>query len=125
MCSDWLDFMPDDGPLDSVDWRPCVAELPELDGALCWAEEPDRPSLPVPVPCACAKPAPAISAAAATDIIKRLLIQSLLTCWRHPRQQRKQSRWGSGREAVPPVLFSKRAMNRFAAKLLQLKFVKT
>src|SRR4051812_6859962 len=79
--SDWLDFMPDDASPDPVASRFCVAaELPEPDdGALCWAEEPDCPCWPIPPPCAWANPAPAISAAAATEIIKRLVIECLLT----------------------------------------------
>jgi hypothetical protein len=58
-----------------------AAEFPD-DGALCCAVEPDDgASRLVPVPCALAKPVPAISAAAATDIIKRLVIEHLLTCF--------------------------------------------
>src|ERR1700730_9357812 len=75
--SDWVAFMPDEGLVG--------AELPRSeDGApcLCWAVEPaDGCSRLVPVPCALAKPAPAISATAATDIIKRLVIESLLRCF--------------------------------------------
>src|SRR5271155_175359 len=72
------------GPLVSD----CVAFMPDgaivlaagaFDGALCSAGAPAAgPSL-LMVPCALAKPAPAISAAAATDIIKRLVIEYLLT----------------------------------------------
>ena len=39
-----------------------------------------RPPSRLMVPCALAKPVPAISAAAATEIIKRLVIEYLLTC---------------------------------------------
>ncbi|HEY3028665.1 MAG TPA: hypothetical protein VGJ68_00615, partial [Bradyrhizobium sp.] len=49
------------------------------DGALCWTLEPADGCSFVPVPCALAKPAPAISATAATDIIKRLVIEYLLS----------------------------------------------
>jgi hypothetical protein len=46
------------------------------EGAFCWTVPPaDGASRLVPVPCAFAKPAPAISAAAATDIIKRLVME--------------------------------------------------
>jgi hypothetical protein len=48
------------------------------DGALCWTlEPPDDPSRLMPVPCAFAKPVPAIRATAATEIMKRLLIEYL------------------------------------------------
>jgi hypothetical protein len=43
-------------------------------------EPDDGASRLVPVPCAFAKPVPAISAAAATDIIKRLVMEFLLAC---------------------------------------------
>jgi|ERR1700728_4458078 hypothetical protein len=46
------------------------------DGAACSA---DGALCSVPVPCALANPVPAISAAAATDIIKRLVMEYLLT----------------------------------------------
>src|ERR1700677_1744388 len=46
----------------------------------------------VPVPCALANPVPAISAAAATDIIKRLVMEYLLMCSHCPRRQRKEMR---------------------------------
>src|SRR5229473_1300537 len=92
--SDCVAFMPDDGLFFS---SACVAFMPDEglfsvaeDGALCWALEPaDGCSRFVPVPCALAKPVPAISAAAATDIIKRLVIEYLLTCFHCPRRQRK------------------------------------
>jgi hypothetical protein len=45
------------------------------EGALCWALEPVDGSLLIPVPCAFAKPVPAISAAAATEIIRRLVME--------------------------------------------------
>src|SRR6266436_2225744 len=105
LSSDCVAFMPDEGPFFSSD---CVAfmsdegfdwaaEFPRSeDGALCWALEPaDGCSRLVPVPCALAKPAPAISATAATDIIKRLIIECLLRCFHCPRRQR------SGRAHVP------------------------
>src|SRR4051794_4691889 len=48
-------------------------------GALCCVAGPDDgASRLMPVPCALAKPVPAISAAAATDIKKRLLMEYLL-----------------------------------------------
>src|SRR5712672_3107998 len=73
--SDCVAFMSDEG----FDW---AAEFPRSeDGALCWALEPAEGCSFVPVPCALAKPAPAISATAATDIIKRLVIESLLRCF--------------------------------------------
>jgi hypothetical protein len=50
------------------------------DGAFCCMEEPADGSRLVPVPCALAKPVPAISAAAATDIRKRLVMEYLLAC---------------------------------------------
>jgi hypothetical protein len=52
----------------------------ESDGAFCWTVEPADGSRLVPVPCAFAKPVPAISAAAATDIRKRLVMEYLLAC---------------------------------------------
>src|SRR6266446_7045044 len=90
LSSDCVAFMSDEG----FDW---AAEFPRSeDGALCWALEPaDGCSRLVPVPCALAKPAPAISATAATDIIKRLIIECLLRCFHCPRRQR------SGRAHVP------------------------
>src|SRR6202022_519779 len=89
--SDCVAFMPDEGFVGSAASRLLgAAEFPE-DGALCWrVEPPDGASRLVPVPCALAKPAPAISAAAATDIIKRLVIEYLLTCFHCPRRQRKE-----------------------------------
>src|SRR5664279_1948184 len=73
------------------------------EGALCWvAAPPAAPPSRVapPVPCAWAKPAPAISAAAATDIIKRLVIEYLLKCLHCPRRQRKEL------HEVPPVSYT-------------------
>jgi len=62
------------------------------DGALCWTVEPaDGASRPGPVPCALAKPVPAISAAAATDTIKRLVMEFLLKCLHCPRRQRRET----------------------------------
>src|ERR1700722_18043557 len=61
------------------------------DGALCWTAEPAAgASRLIPVPCAFAKPVPAISATAATDTIKRLVIERLLTCLHCPRRQRNE-----------------------------------
>src|SRR5215216_5361093 len=56
---------------------PDEAPPPRSDeGALCCAAEPADPaSRPIPAPCAFAKPVPAISAAAATEIKKRLVIR--------------------------------------------------
>src|SRR5712671_6839494 len=89
LSSDCVAFMSDEG----FDW---AAEFPRSeDGALCWALEPAEGCSFVPVPCALAKPAPAISATAATDIIKRLVIESLLRCFHCPRRQR------SGKAHVP------------------------
>src|ERR1019366_5989699 len=76
-----------EGPVDSVASRFAgAAELPRsVDGAapwLCWAAEPaDGPSRPIPVPCALANPVPAINAAVAAVIIKRFIIEYLLTCF--------------------------------------------
>jgi hypothetical protein len=74
--------MPDVLPLSRC-MVPDEAPPPRSDeGALCCAAEPADPaSRPIPVPCAFAKPVPAISAAAATEIKKRLLIECLLTCF--------------------------------------------
>jgi hypothetical protein len=70
---------PDDGLVDSVASRLVGAAdgaARSDDGALCWMVEPaDGASRLVPVPCALAKPVPAISAAAATEIIKRLVME--------------------------------------------------
>jgi hypothetical protein len=44
------------------------------------------------VPCALANPVPAISAAAATDIIKRLFMEYLLKRLHCPRRQRREMR---------------------------------
>jgi hypothetical protein len=60
------------------------------DGAPCCIVEPDGASRPAPGCCALAKPVPAISAAAATEIIKRLVMEYLLTWFHCPRQQRNQ-----------------------------------
>src|SRR6266403_239044 len=75
--SDCVAFIPDEGPLGSAALRfDGAAELPCSDGALCWTVEPaDGASRLVPVPCALANPVPAISAAAATEIIKRLVME--------------------------------------------------
>ena len=48
------------------------------DGALCAGAEPALPPAAPPVPCAKANPLPAINAAAATEIIKRLVMEYLL-----------------------------------------------
>src|SRR3954453_1541689 len=88
--SDCVAFMPDDGLVDSAPPRFAgAAEFPRS-GALCWAEPAGDRSRSDPVPCAFAKPAPAISATAATDTIKRLVIEYLLACLHCPRQQRQE-----------------------------------
>src|SRR5437899_1392958 len=127
--SDWLAFMSDEGfeALSSARWllaapgdfsSDCVAFMPDEglfsaaefprseDGALCWALEPaDGCSRSFPVPCALAKPAPAISATAATDIIKRLIIECLLRCFHCPRPTTKREGSCSAILPVPPTLF--------------------
>src|SRR5260370_12628720 len=92
------------------------------DGALCWSVEPaDGASRLIPVPCALAKPVPAISATAATDIIKRLVMEYLLRVFALPAPTTKGDARCSAISAVPPILFCECAMNRFAAKIAQTK----
>src|SRR6266403_5297587 len=82
--SDCVAFMPDEGLFSA-------AEFPRSeDGALCCAVEPADGCSFVPVPCALAKPAPAINATAATDIIKRLVIEYLLSVCIARGEQRKE-----------------------------------
>src|SRR3984885_4474863 len=75
-------FMPPGGCIFCSDRAapPCVASLRFVgvadEGAACSVDGALRS---VPVPCALANPVPAISAAAATDIIKRLVMEYLLT----------------------------------------------
>src|SRR6266568_2929370 len=72
--SDCVAFIPDEGPLGSAALRfDGAAELPCSDGALCWTVEPADGASRL---CALANPVPAISAAAATEIIKRLVMES-------------------------------------------------
>src|SRR6266576_3414700 len=80
-CSDWPDLSS----------RCCVADEPPPrsdEGPLCCAEEPPAPPSRI---CAFAKPAPAITAAAATEIKKRLVIEFLLTCLHCPRRQQRRT----------------------------------
>src|SRR5215213_9944540 len=73
---DWALFMPP----DSLFIGAAGGALRSEGGELCW----------VAGACAKASPLPAISAAASTDIIKRLGMEYLLT-WLHcPRQQRSE-----------------------------------
>src|SRR6266851_2071686 len=87
-CSDCVAFMPDDGLVGSAASRAAGAAEGAAcsdGGALCCAVDPaDGASRPIPVPCALANPVPAISAAAATDIIKRLVMEHLLTWFALP-----------------------------------------
>ena len=89
-CPDSAPFMPDVPPLSRCIAPPTRQPRSE-DGALCWPRNRRTPRR-VPVPCAFAKPVPAISAAAATEIKKRLVIECLLTCLHCPRRQRKEMR---------------------------------
>src|SRR6266851_4415827 len=79
--SDWVDFLePLSAPLGSEALSRFIGAADGAprsdDGALCWTVEPaDGASRLVPVPCALANPVPAISAAAATEIIKRLVME--------------------------------------------------
>src|SRR5665213_4319503 len=86
----WL--LPPGGCIFSPD---CIAPLPWAswrfigvaeEGAACSA---DGPSRPVPVPCALANSAPASNAAAATDIIRRLVIEYLLISIAHADNERR------------------------------------
>jgi hypothetical protein len=111
LSSDCVAFMSDEG----FDW---AAAFPRSeDGAPCWALEPGCSRFPVP--CALAKPAPAISATAATDIIKRLIIECLLRCFHCPRRLTKREAPCSAISPVPPTLFCEAEMNGFAAKITQ------
>src|SRR5216684_130676 len=104
---------------EGFDW---AAEFPRSeDGALCWALEPAEGCSLVPVPCALAKPAPAISATAATDIIKRLIIECLLRVFSLPAPTTKREGSCSAILPVPPTLFCEAGMNGFAAKTTQIK----
>src|SRR3984893_13915672 len=85
-CSDCVAFTPDDGLAGSAASRRAGAAC--SDG--CAADPADGASRPTP--CALANPVPAISAAAATDIIKRLVMEHLLTCLHCPRRQRDEMR---------------------------------
>src|SRR3979411_2212345 len=118
--SDWVAFMPVDGFAGSAASRLVgAAELPRSDdGALCWTVEPPvAPPWLIPVPCALAKPVPAISAAAATEIIKRLVIEFLLTCFPLPAPTTKGDARCSAISTVPLLLFCEWWMNRFASKI--------
>src|SRR5665647_3169624 len=95
--SDCVAFMPGDGLVDSLVGSAAsrlvvVVDAPAAGGALCCTVEPGEapPSRPVPVPCALAKLVPAISAATATESMKRLVIEFLLTCLHYPRRQRSE-----------------------------------
>src|SRR5713226_5052817 len=114
-CSDCVAFMPDDGLVGSAASRAAGAAEGAAcsdGGALCCAVDPaDGASRPIPVPCALANPVPAISAAAATDIIKRLVMEHLLTWFALPAPTTKGDARCSVLSAVPPGLFCECAMN--------------
>src|ERR1700730_6543385 len=119
-CSDCVAFMPDDGLVGSAASR--AAGLAEgaacsADGALCCTVDPaDGASRLVPVPCALANPVPAIRGAAATDIIKRLVMEYLLTWFALPAPTTKGDARCSLISAVPSGLFCECAMNRIASE---------
>src|ERR1700687_921823 len=99
-----------------------AAEFPRSDdGALCWTVEPAGASRPGPVPCALANPVAAISAAAATEIIKRLVMEYLLRCLHCPCRTTKGDARCSAISAVPPGFFCECAMNGFASEIAQRK----
>jgi hypothetical protein len=93
--SDWVDFMLESEPLDSLASFRFIGVAADGaarsdEGALCWVAVPaDGASRPIP--CALARPVPAISAAAATDIKKRLVMEYLLV-FALPARQRKEMR---------------------------------
>src|ERR1700751_4538116 len=91
-------------------------------GALCCALEPaDGVSRLIPVPCALAKPVPAISAAAATEIIKRLIIERSPRVSALPASTTKGDGPCSAQFAVPWILFFEREMNAPFYKLRKQK----
>src|SRR5216684_2966511 len=117
-CSDCVALAPGAGLVGCSD---CVAFMPD-GGALCCAVDPaDGASRPIPVPCALANPVPAISAAAATDIIKRLVMEHLLTSFALPAPTTSRDARCSVLSAVPPGLFCECAMNASALKIGQHK----
>src|SRR5713226_3402211 len=122
-CSDCVAFMPDDGLVGSAASRAAGAAEGAAcsdGGALCCAVDPaDGASRPIPVPCALANPVPAISAAAATDIIKRLVMEHLLTSFALPAPTTSRDARCSVLSAVPPGLFCECAMNASALKIGQ------
>src|SRR5229473_2486504 len=124
-CSDCVAFMPDDGLVGSAASRAAGAAEGAAcsdGGALCCAVDPaDGASRPIPVPCALANPVPAISAAAATDIIKRLVMEHLLTSFALPAPTTSRDARCSVLSAVPPGLFCECAMNASALKIGQHK----
>src|ERR1700754_2476745 len=89
--SDCVDIMPGSAVARFI-WP---AELPRSDdGAPCGIVEPPEGAsrlmpAPCPAPCALAKLVPARSAAAATVILKRLIMKPLLTYVYCPRRQRQ------------------------------------
>src|ERR1700681_1724805 len=101
-------FMPDEGLVDSVASRLVGAAdgaARSDDGALCWTVEPDGASRLPPVPCAFAKPVPAINAAAATEIIKRLVMEFSPHLLALPAPTTKGDDRGSVVFRVPSSLF--------------------
>src|SRR5229473_2862387 len=118
-------FRPDDGLVGSAASRAAGAAEGAAcsdGGALCCAVDPaDGASRPIPVPCALANPVPAISAAAATDIIKRLVMEHLLTSFALPAPTTSRDARCSVLSAVPPGLFCECAMNASALKIGQHK----
>ena len=115
---------PAQGAVDSRFIAIAAARPRSDDGAhsAACAAPADGPSRPIPVPCALAKPVPAISAAVAAVIIKRLIIEYLLTCLHCPRRQRKEMRDVPAVSAVPSILFYECAMNiALPQKLSQTK----
>src|SRR5712671_7400511 len=121
--SDCVAFIPDEGPLGSAALRfDGAAELPCSDGALCWTVEPaDGASRLVPVPCALANPVPAISAAAATEIIKRLVMELSPHVFALPAPTTKGDARCSLIIAVPSGLFCECLMNSIVLKTAQRK----
>jgi hypothetical protein len=107
-------FMPVAPPLSLCMAPPLswLAAPPPDDGYCCCIVDPADPaSRLVPVPCAFAKPVPAISAAAATEIRKRLVILSSPQMSALPAPTTKGDRRCSARSTVPPILFSEWQLN--------------
>src|SRR5712664_3371034 len=118
--------MPDDGLVGSAASRFAgVAEgaaRSDDDGALCCTvDPPDGASRPMPVPCALANPVPAISAAAATEIIKRLVMELSPHVFALPAPTTKADVRCSRIIAVPSGLFCECLMNSIVLKTAQRK----